>query len=296
MLYLILTILCTVYIVAAFKLFDKFEVDVFQAIVVNYFTCVITGSLLLQQPAFSPSIIQADYFGQALFLGFIFIGGFYLMAKTITYFGMALTAVVQKMSIIITAIFAILYFNESAGYLKMLGIGLAILAVLFTNYKEGGFSSIKVPSKIWLSLPLITFLIAGMIESVILYVNKVILPVDLGTTEQILFSTAIFGFAGLFGSVVFLYQLLVLKKGIKGKTILAGILLGIPNFFSIYLLLLVLKEGWEGSVVFPIINVSIIALSSLLGFFAFKESLNKWNWLGVLLAISSIYLIAQEVG
>lgn len=293
MLYLILTILSSVYIVAAFKLFDKYEIDVFPAIVVNYFTCVIAGSFLLKQAAFSPAIFEADYFVHSLFLGSIFISGFYLLAKTVTYFGITITTVVQKMSIILSALFAILYFGESVGILKILGIGLAISAVFLTNYKEEGFGSIVVPSKVWLALPFVTFLISGTIESMLLYVNRLILPQDLGTSEQILFSSAIFGFAGIFGLIVLLYQIIFLKKRIKGKTILGGILLGVPNFFSIYLLLLVLSDGWEGSVVFPIINVSIIAISTLLGFFAFKEPLNKWNWLGVILAVLSIYLIAN---
>ena len=43
MLYLLLTILSTVGLIVVFKYFDRFGVDTFQAIVSNYYVCVIIG-------------------------------------------------------------------------------------------------------------------------------------------------------------------------------------------------------------------------------------------------------------
>ena len=52
-----------------------------------------------------------------------------------------------------------------------------------------------------------------------------------------------------------------------------GILLGIPNFYSIYFLMMALNNEMSGSVFFPTLNCSVIALSSLLGIYLFKEKL-----------------------
>jgi multidrug transporter EmrE-like cation transporter len=57
-------------------------------------------------------------------------------------------------------------------------------------------------------------------------------------------------------------------------------------------LLKVIGVGWEGSVVFPINNVSIIVLSTLIAILFFKEKLQKINSLGLAFALVAIALIA----
>ena len=82
------------------------------------------------------------------------------------------------------------------------------------------------------------------------------------------------------------------KTKLSRKTLLAGIGLGIPNLFSIYLLVLVLSQGIDGSVVFPINNVGILAGSAILGVILFKEKLGITQLSGLALATASILLIA----
>ena len=71
-----------------------------------------------------------------------------------------------------------------------------------------------------------------------------------------------------------------------------GIALGIVNYGSIYFLLKALRvNGYESSSIFTIINVAIIALSTLMGLLIFKEKISKKNTIGIGLAIISIILI-----
>ena len=74
--------------------------------------------------------------------------------------------------------------------------------------------------------------------------------------------------------------------------ILGGIILGIPNYFSIvYLLKALGTDGIESSTAFTVNNVGIVVLSTLLGLFLFHERLSLKNWLGIFTAVLSVYLV-----
>jgi multidrug transporter EmrE-like cation transporter len=76
---------------------------------------------------------------------------------------------------------------------------------------------------------------------------------------------------------------------IEGKHLLAGLILGIPNYFSIFLLMLSYSTtGWQDSTVLAVTNVSVVVASALLGFVAFRETSSPKKLIGLLAAISAI--------
>jgi uncharacterized membrane protein len=85
------------------------------------------------------------------------------------------------------------------------------------------------------------------------------------------------------------------KQGVKvsPNSIIGGIALGVPNYFSIYFLLGALQNNVLNSAsVFTINNVAIVMLSTLLGIVLFREELSVKNWVGITLAVFSIILVA----
>ena len=50
-------------------------------------------------------------------------------------------------------------------------------------------------------------------------------------------------------------------------------------------------QGWDASLMFPINNVGIIGLSMLGALLIFKESANKYKYIGIGLAIGAVVLI-----
>ncbi len=94
MIYLLVTIALHPYLFVCFKLFEKFKIDTFQAIVVNYCVCVATGLLNTrldnQVVTLDPT---ASWFYYAMFLGLIFIGTFYIIALSAQKVGISVTAV-----------------------------------------------------------------------------------------------------------------------------------------------------------------------------------------------------------
>ena len=112
-----------------------------------------------------------------------------------------------------------------------------------------------------------------------------------------LFSATIFGCAFILGMTILLYQIVKGTFRFEFKNILGGILLGVPNYFSIvYLLKALSTDGMESSTAFTLNNVGIVILSTLFGLFIFKEKLIWKNWLGIVIAIVSILLVMSTNG
>jgi multidrug transporter EmrE-like cation transporter len=70
------------------------------------------------------------------------------------------------------------------------------------------------------------------------------------------------------------------------------LLLGVPNFFTIYLILALLESGFPGSVLYPLLNVLVLVVTVLTGYFVFKETLSRVNVIGIMIAIAVIALMS----
>ena len=73
MIYLILSIISTTCLVLIFKLFEKFKIDTFQAIVVNYIVAAGLGFLLDDSGIAIGSITSQSWFLNAVIIGLLFI-------------------------------------------------------------------------------------------------------------------------------------------------------------------------------------------------------------------------------
>lgn len=290
MMYLILSILCSTIIGIVFKQFPRFKIDNFQAIIYNYIVCTIIGTLVLGELPVKAGFWEYEWFPYAFFMGCIFIGTFVLIARTVQTFGMSVTSVVQRMSLLISVTFAIVYFNESTTWTKMLGIILALVAVFFASIKKEDKQAEHTFSNRWLYfLPFLVFALSGLIEIILQYVQTVHLSNNAG---QLQFTTFLFGTAAAIGFILLIFNLAIGKMQFHTRHVIAGIVLGIPNFGSIYFILKMLEQGWEGSVFFPINNVGVILLSTAVALIIFKEQLSKLNIIGIVLAILGIVLIS----
>ena len=287
---LLICILTNTVIGFIFKLYPRYGVNTLQAIVVNYFVCVGMAALTLGENPIESNVHQQDWFPYALFLGLIFISGFNFTAYTFQKFGVTLTTIMQKMSIVLTVPIAFYMYSENINAWKVIGLLAGVVAIYLTNLpKKDDFSNLENIPKWMFAFPVIVLLISTTIESLLQYVQIEILGTDGGGLK---FTATLFGIAGSFGLLAVIAGLISGRLTFSYKNIIGGIVLGVPNFFSIYLILVAIKEGWEGSVFFPINNVSIIALSALFAYLFFSEKLSKANWSGVLLAIAAIGLIA----
>ena len=289
MIFLILSILCATIIGVVFRLFTDYKIDTFQAIIYNYLVCLTTGTLVMGQSPVQGEFWLTDWFPYAFGLGAIFIGTFILIARTVQIFGISVSAVVQRMSLLIAVIFAFVMFGEVITTFKIIGIILALVAVVLSSIKKTDTETAAKPKNALLILyPISVFLLSGGIECVLQYVQKTLLQNDLG---QLQFTTFLFGTAAFFGVFILIFNLVTKRMVFGVRHLIGGIALGIPNFGSIYFLLKAIDTDWDSSVVMPVNSVGVIVLSSIVAILFFKEKLSKLNLFGILLAVIAIILM-----
>jgi drug/metabolite transporter (DMT)-like permease len=287
LIFLILSIVCSVLIGFVFKLYPRFGVDTFQAIVFNYFTCVFCATVHKGEFPIKAASFDTPWMPYALFLGIVFITGFNGAALTVKHFSLTISQIMQKMSILITVPFAILWYNESSGWIKILGILLALVAIILVNLKgKETENTLNTPKKAtWILLiPFITWILAGIIEVIFVKVQHD----KMFAFGDVSFISTIFGTAGVLGFLYCCWSKMMGKMTFSWRNLLAGIILGIPNYGSMLFILLALGSGLEGSFFFPVCNIGIILLTTFGAVLLFKERLTNINWVGIALAVLSI--------
>ena len=286
MIYLLLSILASTIIFIIFKLFEKFQINIFQAIVVNYCIAFTTGILSYNGTITISQLPNLDWFYYTLILGALFIIVFNLMAITTQKSGLSVVSVATKMSVVVPVLFGLLYYNESLGAVKLIGIAIALIAVYLTSNKSKQGISVNRKSIV---LPILVFIGSGIIDTSIKFLEDTYVA----NNDVPLFSAIIFLAAAVIGFIFIIIQIIRGSFKFEFKNIIAGICLGVPNYFSIYFLVKTLRSDiLESSGIFAINNVSIVALSTFAGIFIFKEKLIRKNWIGIALAILSIVLIS----
>ena len=286
MIYLALSVLSSTLIFIVFKLFERFKVNILHAIVTNYLVACICGLIAYKKSIIISEIPQFDWFYYTLGLGAFFIGIFNLMAITTQRSGLSVVSVATKMSLVIPILFGLFYYDEALGILKFIGILMALAAVYLTSIKAKEGLTIKKRNLIF---PALVFIGSGIIDTGIKYLEESFVAED----DVALFSAIIFSSAAMVGFIILGVQALAGNFKFQIKNVIGGLFLGIPNYFSVYFLVKALRSGiLESSGIFTVNNVAVVLLSTLFGIFLFKERLLPKNWIGILLAIISIFLVA----
>lgn len=283
MLYLILTILTSAGILMLFRVFVKYDIHILQSIVVNYITAAVLGFAIQWNSFTVAEVVNQNWLPYAMVIGCIFILTFQIFAYSSQTAGVAITAISSKISVVIPVfIGAFLYANESLSLMKVLGLVFAIISFLLVFSNN---ANMKINPR-FIFLPIILFLANGLNDSMMTFAQR-----KFAGFNTMLFVSCIFFFSLVIGVIWLGVNYLVLKQKLHYKNILAGILLGILNFLSTYYFFKGV-ETIESAIFFPVLNTGIVSLSALIGYFVFKERLNKINWLGIVIALGTIVFIA----
>lgn len=284
--YLILAITASTLILVSFKIFSRFDIDDFTAITINYIVGSLFGFNFIHWDQTLPGIYTSAWFPMALLTGVLLIIGFVTFAISTRKAGVAITAISSRMSVIIPVMLGLLLLNDEAGIVKILGIVLALVALYLTLKKDG---KEKFSFKL-IVVPLAVFLFMGLNDSAVKVTQHFFLK-DAGDAGYVAYAATSFMIAFLIGLFISFYRIWKGVKVFKIQNLIAGIILGLLNWFSIYYLLKGL-EIMQVSVFIPILNISVVALSSIIGYTLFNEKLRPLNWMGIFLAVVAIVLIA----
>jgi len=284
MIYLIVCIISNTGIFVVFKLAGIKRLDTFKIIVVNYFTAAIIGFLIGGLPG--KDVLDASWIPMAITIGILFIIVFFVIALATQKAGIAVSSVASKMSVVIPITFSLFYFNEPLSTAKITGILLAIISVFLTTF---GRDKAKKRDYLVVLLPLIIFFSAGFIDSLIKYTQEV----HIVGNNSIMFSSVLFSVSAVTGLLFSLFRKNYGKSVKYIQIIIAGIVLGIVNFFSLYGIIMALESNvFDSSIVFGINNMGIVVLSVITAVLFFSEKLSKLNKAGIALSILTIIFLS----
>ena len=288
MINLIITITTFSAMVMLFKYFDKIGVNNLTAITFNYFTA---GILALFSYRIENSIIELksnvnlNLLICSLIVGVLFVITFNLYAFTAQKIGITLSTIANKMSMIIPILIGLILFKEEVTLIKVIGIFLAIGAIIFSSKEDKKSKKLSQVNMLILSL---LFIGQGLADGILNWAQKNIL----NSENMNLFFTLTFLSAGLAGGLYIFYKIKTSNFKMNKKSILWGIILGIPNYLTLLYFIKSLKNDLFSSYqVFPIVNIGVIVLCTILSVILFKEKVSFYKWIGVGFGILAISLI-----
>lgn len=281
MIYLLLSIVSSVLLFVVFRKMNRPDINNFHAVVINYFTAGLVG-LIFFYSDIPEYVLSTDRLLISGFMGSLFIGIFYLMLKTTQEYGISVGSVANKMAVVVPVAAAVVIYGTPLTALKIGGIALALAGLYLTNVKTDAAAQKLIN---W--LPLAVFAGSGLIDTLLSFAAYRVVNAFEGA-----FSTFTFFTAALIGSVV----LLIKRAGISKTSAMAGVILGVVNFATIFFVMKALNTGvLDEAAFFPVNNVSIVLGSVLVSIVFFKEKLNTQNKIGVICAAAAIALLGWAV-
>lgn len=285
MLLFILAIVTSLAILVSFKIFERLNVSTPHAIVINYIVAFALG--YLYQPYNFQNILSADWIYLSLASGIILSVSFFIYSLSIKYFGISITALSGKMSILIPILIGFLLLGDSVLVHRIIGIIMifpALYLLLYENDKQANTNKTK-----FLIFPILLFLFTGSNDSIFKIADTFYLLGDI--REVYVFLTNAFAISFIVAIIFILIQKPKINEKQYLKTGIAGIELGVLNWYSTFFFLRVIRL-LPLSLFIPLYNICFVLLSVFLGRILFKEKFDKNKIIGSIIAILSIVLLS----
>lgn len=281
MIYIILSICCSVTVAILLKLAKRYQISIIQAVTINYLVA-LTLCFLFFKP--DVKLINSTapwpiYIALAILLPSIFL----FLAASVKKLGIVKTDIAQRLSLFIPILAAYFIFKEDFNNLKIIGLVIGFVAIVLTflrksNHQEAGKESLLYPIMVFVGFGVIDVLF----KQIALY-------------KELPYTTSLFT---VFCLSFIVSLLIVITMVISGKiklqlvNVVCGLILGFFNFGNILFYMKAHKALAENpSTVFAAMNLGVIIAGTLIGVAVFKEKLSKLNYAGIILAIAAVIFI-----
>lgn len=302
MIYLIIGVLLSSLVTVLFKVADRLRLDSDNLILVNYLLAAVVSGVLCGQAGLYTGLparlMSADPFTLlssktpgntclllvivGVFSGIYFIVDLFNTKSSVVYNGATLTALFGKFGFLISTFTAAVVWNEIPSARQLVGIGLAIAAILLASGGVKDTGNAKKP-----------LLLAALVAT--------------GGLMEINGKCAVYytldGYDSLYVSVIFSVAFLlcvahaahscIRRKArftISWRDILGGIVLGMPNVAGSYLSLKAMQTV-PANIYFPTNAVGNLVVVSLAGMLLFREKTNTMQKLAIVITVVSLTLL-----
>ena len=260
MIHLILAVVCSATISVLMRISSDKVQGGMSMLAMNYLMCLVIagfytgwGNLAPQVPELSGAVWMGGIQGVLYFLGFV------LLQLNIRKNGVVMSAIFQKLGLLVTMTASVFVFGEVPDVMQAVGFAIAVVAIVLINMEK---DSAVVQSKVWLLVILVCGGLADLMSKVYEQLGSQAL------SAQFLFYT--------FGAALLLCLVFMVKNGERpGKAeILCGFAVGVPNYFVAKFLLAALNT-LPAVIVYPTFSVATILAVTVAGVLVFREKLSK---------------------
>lgn len=283
--YLLLSIVLSVSVSVLLKLARRYDLDIRQAIAVNYLVAALLTATFMQPDVRSLQDVGLSAWGLLLVLGAGLPSMFWVLALAVRRSGVVRTDAAMRLSLLLPLIAAFTVFDQTLSWGKGIGVLAGLLAVILIVLRRRGAADGKTPA--WSSLLLVVF--AGMGAIDILFK----LMARLSQTSSASVLLAAFCLAAVLSLVAVARLYTQGRAQWRLRHLLAGLALGGLNFGNIVFYIQAHRAlPANPALVFAAMNIGVIVLATLVGTLAFRERLGKANMAGLVLAVIAVVILA----
>lgn len=284
MLFVLLSVCCSVIVSVLLKVARRYGIDIFQAITWNY-----AMAMLLTWVFFKPDVrafnVQQAPVGVYVAVGILLPLIFWIMAASVRVAGIVRTDVAQRLSLFISLFAAFLLFGDNFGLARLGCFAVGFAAILCSIPWQKRTANRTVLSNAWVYL-ICVFIGFGAID---------ILFKKIAAFTAVPYTTSLFFIYALSFAIAFvslLVKVFTKQARIRWPHVIFGLVLGVANFGNILFYLKAHKAlSSSPSIVFSAMNIGVVTLGAVVGLIIFNERLSKLNKIGLGLAIISIIMI-----
>lgn len=280
MIFIILSICCSVTVGVLLKLAKRYQISIIQAVAVNYFAALVLCFLFFKPDV---SLLNAAapwqiYIPIAILLPSVFL----ILAASIRNLGIVKTDIAQRLSLFIPVLAALFIFKEDFNQLKIIGLAVGFPAIFLTFLRKAEPNDTRGN---WF-YPVLVFGGFGIID--VLFKQIAVYKTVPYTTSLFI----VFAMAFVVALVIVVFLAVTRKIKLQLVNVACGLILGLFNFGNILFYMKAHKALAENpSTVFAAMNLGVIIVASIIGILVFKEKLSKLNYLGIFLALAAVIII-----
>ena len=233
-------------------------------------------------------------------MGLVYFIAFFFVIQTIRWIGVSATTVVGVMAILLPIAVAALFWNQIPTKLQIIGIALALIALILIGWKNNAPSG---PPKPWF-VPLVMvafFFLSGLSRVCQEAFNYLSVPADISFgneleqanylgAQQPTFLLSAFVVTAIPSACLLGYRWIALGKKIQKTEFAFGVALGLTNILQCQLALQCLAY-FPGYIVFPVTSAGAILVTTLVAVSWLGERLSLRGYAGIAVAMVALFLL-----
>ncbi|KHF75946.1 Integral membrane protein [Acinetobacter sp. neg1] len=275
---------CSVLVSIVLKYLKAKGFDVFQMIAWNYLSASILCFYWFKTDITHISFNHTPWW-LILILAILLPSIFLCLAKSLQFAGILKAEIAQRLAVILSLLAAYFIFGEQFSQIKLLGVGLgiiAILAIIIGQATEKASKGLNLKSALFLFSVWAGY---AAIDVLLKYSSS------LGLQSAVTLNLA---FIGAF--ILSIAYIAITQPNWQPKNIFTGLVLGVLNFANIALYVkahMMFKE--TPAIVFAGMNILVVILGVLSGVIFFKERLQAYTWIGLVSGIVAVLCLAKAM-